>query len=578
MDAAQEYLETIQRAMAEAERGELDAEIYLCLRNHLLSAHNQEVADLLEAAWQAGQQRHASTTQQGDSQQTADSDVDRGGDVDFEYMITAAVQAALIGELEEKNYLYLRDFVKGNPMLADSVEQAWNRGLIAAGSRRRSNGGGLQDEAKRMAGHINHLLLLLRSVQAARNGTQKDIEHYTILNNFLDFGVPEMANLLAEAWQAGIDKTESLSPLKQATNKITTPAIQWPPNTKTALSDLLSLHRSAVPAATGTFKAFIPSINLGLLSNAPLTEPPANSLQPHPLFVVDTDAALVYRGADFVIERSHPGGALLYSSHIDSITHFESWSKSHDRNLPKESYYLKGTTLLIGGTWEENFAHFLTEVLGRCSTFERFGYSFAAVDRVLVSQPPSKTYWAWFRQLGIADKVMVSPHCLLLCERLLLPSLSPAGIPLETIAYLRGHAACRCEGERRIFVARGSGHNGRRLVNEDSFFHQRLQPAGFEQVTMDGMSFQEQASMFRSATHIVAPHGAALANLVFATPNSRVLELFGASYINPCMLQIANQLDIDHYSIVCEEVNDKGDYSDFNIDMETIHLEPFLAG
>jgi Glycosyltransferase 61 len=96
----------------------------------------------------------------------------------------------------------------------------------------------------------------------------------------------------------------------------------------------------------------------------------------------------------------------------------------------------------------------------------------------------------------------------------------------------------RAAPTRRLFVARGAA-SGRILVNEDECYAFLREHYGFERVVMDGLPVAEQARLFSEAEAIVAPHGAALTNLLFARPSARVLELVSADYAVPCFLEIA---------------------------------------
>lgn len=45
---------------------------------------------------------------------------------------------------------------------------------------------------------------------------------------------------------------------------------------------------------------------------------------------------------------------------------------------------------------------------------------------------------------------------------------------------------------------------------------------------------EEQMASFKSATHVVAAHGAGLTNLVFCRPETKVLEIHVEGYVNWC--------------------------------------------
>jgi len=79
---------------------------------------------------------------------------------------------------------------------------------------------------------------------------------------------------------------------------------------------------------------------------------------------------------------------------------------------------------------------------------------------------------------------------------------------------------------RRLYVGRGEGSR-RRLTNEAQLTEHAAR-YGFENVNMHGRTVANQARLFAEAAFIIAPHGAALANILFATPAARVLELLPA--------------------------------------------------
>jgi Glycosyltransferase 61 len=75
---------------------------------------------------------------------------------------------------------------------------------------------------------------------------------------------------------------------------------------------------------------------------------------------------------------------------------------------------------------------------------------------------------------------------------------------------------------KRLYVSR-AGAAWRSVINEDEVM-QRLAPLGFVKTTLDGLSVLEQVKLFSQAECVIAPHGAALANLVFSPPGTKVIE------------------------------------------------------
>lgn len=66
---------------------------------------------------------------------------------------------------------------------------------------------------------------------------------------------------------------------------------------------------------------------------------------------------------------------------------------------------------------------------------------------------------------------------------------------------------------------------------------------------MEDFSFEKQAEIFSKAKVIIAPHGAALTNLIFSNKNIKLLELFPENFQVPCYWILASRLGIKHYSI-----------------------------
>jgi capsular polysaccharide biosynthesis protein len=90
-------------------------------------------------------------------------------------------------------------------------------------------------------------------------------------------------------------------------------------------------------------------------------------------------------------------------------------------------------------------------------------------------------------------------------------------------------------------VTRGSRSGSRIVTNEDEVVRM-LEPFGFEVIDPGAMPVAEQIRTFAGADAIVAPHGAALANLAFASAGAAVIELFAPDYVQGCYWKICDCL------------------------------------
>jgi hypothetical protein len=105
------------------------------------------------------------------------------------------------------------------------------------------------------------------------------------------------------------------------------------------------------------------------------------------------------------------------------------------------------------------------------------------------------------------------------------------------------------QGYERIYISRKYAKN-RRVLNEfelNAFFRRY----NIRIVYLEKLSTSEQANIFFSAKLIIAPHGSALTNLVFSSPNTKVLELKGPRCGETCFARLANWSHLNYISTDC---------------------------
>lgn len=115
--------------------------------------------------------------------------------------------------------------------------------------------------------------------------------------------------------------------------------------------------------------------------------------------------------------------------------------------------------------------------------------------------------------------------------------------------------------DRRILVSRQSTGN-RRIKNADEI-RPALLADGFEVVELETLTLDEQIDLFYDAHTVVATHGASLANLLFAGPETKVVELFPHPFMIPTYYLLSRALGLDY---ACLLGNEAGRYDDFAVD------------
>ncbi len=117
-------------------------------------------------------------------------------------------------------------------------------------------------------------------------------------------------------------------------------------------------------------------------------------------------------------------------------------------------------------------------------------------------------------------------------------------IPPVDLATLRNAILPRIEPSndlpRDIYVSRSLSPN-RPLANEPEI-EEALRKRDFSILHFEKIPFAEQMRLVAGAKQIVAPHGAGLANLVAATPGTRVVEFLSRNWFNTCYAKLAAQL------------------------------------
>ncbi|ABI57710.1 glycosyltransferase family 61 protein [Alkalilimnicola ehrlichii MLHE-1] len=129
---------------------------------------------------------------------------------------------------------------------------------------------------------------------------------------------------------------------------------------------------------------------------------------------------------------------------------------------------------------------------------------------------------------------------------------------------------------RRIYLSRRDAPR-RQAANEAAVERLLVDESGFESHQCSGLSVPRQQALFADAEVIVAPHGAALTNLVWCRPGTRVVELVPEGHRNPCFRDLAAQSGLDYRAILCPATGAGGGLT-ADIQVPLARLREALAG
>lgn len=164
-------------------------------------------------------------------------------------------------------------------------------------------------------------------------------------------------------------------------------------------------------------------------------------------------------------------------------------------------------------------------------------------------------------QLGLPQPTWLSAEtapCIQADQLLVPPFAHPFGEPGQaTIHWLRQTflplAPAPLGGGPVLWLGRGEGQRRRALGEAETLAVLQGRGVPITPVHLAALSLAEQAQLVATARLIVAPHGGALANLVFARPGTPVLELHAPDYAPPYWASIAAALALPLRRLACRQ-------------------------
>lgn len=212
---------------------------------------------------------------------------------------------------------------------------------------------------------------------------------------------------------------------------------------------------------------------------------------------------------------------------------------------------LRGTWVLLAATGGATFYHHLLEVVPRFHLLQMAGIDTSRVNGWIVNGQTAEFQSSTWKALGMdrAKIVSLDRKRLFQADRLLIPSLPsyPGHTPPWVVEFLRGRflkEIPKKTGRGGLWISRKGAHS-RRFISEEAWLT-KIKKEGFQEVQGEALPLRHQAELFAGAAHIAGPHGAGMANLVFATRGTQVTEFFHPRYVNTCYWTLANSAGLPY--------------------------------
>lgn len=282
--------------------------------------------------------------------------------------------------------------------------------------------------------------------------------------------------------------------------------------------------------------------------------------------VVTSSASLIFDSvAEFINHGQTPDG---FSGRPEALT----------LDL-RQQQVLSGQTALIKRPWYRNYGHFLVDLLPLLMIWREAGIE---LDTILFGEVPSGNLYDFMMAAKTATypdaKVIFSNDSTVYrCESLFY--IEPVHVPPlfkhpSAISKARklslgifGAATTKPRGER-IYLSRRNTKT--RDLENAAEIEGYLKQLGFQTVFPELISITDQISFFENASHIIGSKGAALTNIIFCRPETHILALSSASFVDPFFWDLSSLSHLRYSEIFGKSHHSNPAVANFMIDVSTL--------
>lgn len=304
-----------------------------------------------------------------------------------------------------------------------------------------------------------------------------------------------------------------------------------------------AVWKIAVPAHRNAFAPHtrFGALHVDLASKIDRLVPDAGTLEAERLFVLGRHGRVCAFDGTVLPDHS------WYRGHVDEMT------------VPLGPHAVKrlpGRCLSIASDFSRGYCHFILDSLPRIELARINGYELSQFDWFIAGAPNAYCL-SVLHMLGMDPSRIVLPEDGMALEPgvLVAPTFpgTRRGIPRWAVNYLRSRLGSTSPAQRKLYIPRDT----RKPVNDHRLI-EIAQSYGFE-IYRPENDLEGQVETFASAGVVVSAHGAALANLVFCRPGTRVLELIPTDHVFPYFFAIAEAADLNYAYLAGESLSIRPD-------------------
>lgn len=219
----------------------------------------------------------------------------------------------------------------------------------------------------------------------------------------------------------------------------------------------------------------------------------------------------------------------------------------------RTGYHSSNQTIDVGipliPLWN-NYYHWTIECLPRLASLKKYECETRKNPKILIPEEPPSWMVESLELAGVSesDRTELTQH--LNVNNLVVPSYPrPLRIECEWTRETLRRGINSYSDHDRIYVTRRKAT--RRRVRNERALTKLLQKYGFKTYALEELTVREQVNLFSNANIVISPHGAGLANIVYAD-SLTVIELFGESK-KTTFYRLAQLLDHEYHYLINTE-------------------------
>jgi hypothetical protein len=242
----------------------------------------------------------------------------------------------------------------------------------------------------------------------------------------------------------------------------------------------------------------------------------------------------------------------------------------------KKTLHIKGKNVLLSMDSSSNYFHWMIQVLPRIHLLNEHVIKWSDINKILIPQIRGNFITETLNLLGVPPDKLIqqeSGTCYSF-EKLIIPSKPNNHIHFQkwSIEFIRNLFLPKSKKSKhkKILILRKKA--SKRFIENESQMIKKLATEGFEPFHLEDLTVLDQVSLFRGATHIVSAHGAALTNLCFCEPHTKVIELFNPFHFHSLYWSLCDFLNLDYYySIAASTCEIKDKSSSIRVDLSLLN-------